>query len=59
MSIHNTNNEPKKYWSGNRIEKYSRLLRLNTAKGSGTDLVTVGPDKVKACKSILFIEGIP
>ena len=32
----------------------SRLSRLNTARGSGTDFVTVGPAKVKACKSLLF-----
>ena len=34
----------------------SRLSRLNTARGSGTDLVTVGPAKVKACTSLLFNE---
>ena len=28
---------------------YSWLWRLNTARGSGTGLVTVGPAKVKAC----------
>ena len=38
---------------------YSRLSRLNTARGSGTGLVTVGPAKVKACKSILCTQGIP
>ena len=37
----------------------SQLLRLNTARGSGTGLVTVGPTKVKACKAIVFSEGIP
>ena len=31
-------------------------MRLNTARGSGTGLVTVGPAKVKACRSILSIE---
>ena len=30
--------------------------RLNSARGSGTGLVTVGPAKVKACKSVLFTE---
>ena len=28
---------------------HSRLLRLNTARGSGTGLVTVGTTKVMAC----------
>ena len=37
---------------------YSRFLRLSTARGSGTGLVTVGPAKVKACKSFLFTEGV-
>ena len=32
----------------------SRLLRLSTARGSGTDLMTVGPAKVKACKSVIL-----
>ena len=27
---------------------------LNTARGSGTGLLTVGPTKVKACRSLLF-----
>ena len=40
-------------------EIYSLQLRLNTARGSGTGLVTVGSAKVKACKSIIFTEGIP
>ena len=35
---------------------YSWLSRLNTAKGSGTSLVTVGPAKVKACKSRSLLE---
>ena len=35
------------------------MLRLDIARGSGTGLVTVGPAKVKACKSILFTEGTP
>ena len=35
------------------------MSRLNTATGSSTVLVTVGPTKVKACKSILFTEVIP
>ena len=38
---------------------YFQLLRLSTARGSSTSLVSVGPAKVKACKSILFTEGIP
>ena len=38
---------------------YNGLLRRSTAKGFSTGLVPVGPTKVKACKSILFIEGIP
>ena len=46
---------------------YSRLSRLNTARGSGTGLVTLGPAKVvtlgpakvKACKSILFGSFLP
>ena len=37
----------------------SRLSRLNTARGSGTGLVTLGPAKVKACKSILFGSFLP
>ena len=32
---------------------YSWLSRLNTARGSGTSLVTVDLAKVKACKSLL------
>ena len=32
---------------------YSRLLRLNTASGSSTGLVTVGPLRHEACKSVL------
>ena len=32
---------------------YSRLSRSITARGSCTGLVTVGPTKFKACKSIL------
>ena len=35
---------------------HSRFSRLSTARGSGTSLITVGPAKVKACKSILFTE---
>ena len=38
---------------------YSRFLRRVTARGSCTSLVTEGHTKVKACKSILFTEGIP
>ena len=38
---------------------YSQLSRLNTARGSCTSLVTVGPTKVKAGKSVLFTEGTP
>ena len=38
---------------------YSQLSRSSTARGSSTSLVTLGPTKVKACKSILFTEGIP
>ena len=34
------------------MQIHSRLSRLNTARGSGTGLVTVGPAKVKACKSL-------
>ena len=30
--------------------------RLNTARGSCTSLVTVGPAKVKAYRSVLFTE---
>ena len=36
-----------------------RLSRLSTARGSDTDLMMVGPAKVKACKSVLFTEGTP
>ena len=32
---------------------YSQLSGLNTARGSSTFLVTVGPTKVKVCKSII------
>ena len=39
--------------------RYSRLSRFNTARGSGTFLVRIGPAKVKACKSVLFTEGTP
>ena len=35
------------------------LARLSTARGSITELVPVGPTKVKACKSVLFTEGTP
>ena len=38
---------------------YSQLSRRNTAKKSGTSFVTVRPDKIKACESILFTECIP
>ena len=38
---------------------YSSFSRPNTARGSGTSLVAVGPAKFKACKSILFTEGSP
>ena len=37
----------------------SQLSRLNTARGSGTGLVTVDPSKVIACKSILFTKDVP
>ena len=37
---------------------YSQLSRLNTARGSDTSFMTLGPAKFKACKSILFTEGI-
>ena len=37
---------------------YSWLSRRITARGSSTSLVTVGPTEVKACKSIIFTEGI-
>ena len=37
---------------------HSRLLRLNTARRSGTGLVTVGPAIVKACKSLLFTKEV-
>ena len=36
---------------------YSQLSMLNTARGSGTGLVTVGPTKVKTCKSIISALG--
>ena len=48
MSINKVRNKP-----------HSLLSRRNTARGSSTGLVIVGPTKVKACKSILFTEGIP
>ena len=35
------------------------MLRCSTARGSGTRHVPVGPTKVKARKSILFMEGTP
>ena len=35
-------------------EIYSGLSRLYTARGSGTGHVTVGPAKVKACKSSIY-----
>ena len=41
------------------IQMYGRLLRLNTARGSYTGLVIVGPAKIKACKSVLFTKDIP
>ena len=44
---------------GFQLGIYSWLSRLNTARGSGTGLVTVGLAKVKACRSILLTEGIP
>ena len=34
---------------------YNQLLRRSTARGSSSGLVPVGPTKVKACKSILFV----
>ena len=37
---------------------HSRLLRLNTARGSGTGLVTVGTTKVMACKSLCFTKDV-
>ena len=50
----------------NRVESflsirniYSPLSRYSTSRGSSNGLVTVGPEKVKACRSILFTEGIP
>ena len=42
------------YESGGGRGMYSRLSRRNTARGSITHLVTVGPTKVTACKSVLF-----
>ena len=45
--------------NNNKSKIYSQLTRLRTARGSCTCLVTVGPAKVKACKSILFNEGSP
>ena len=38
-------------------DKYSRLWRCSTAKGSSTRLSLVGLTKVQACKSFLFTEG--
>ena len=38
---------------------YSQLLMHSAARGSSTGLEIVGHTKVKACKSILFTEGIP
>ena len=35
---------------------YGQLSRLSTAKESYVSLVTVGPDKVKACKSIFSLK---
>ena len=35
------------------------MSRLIIARGYSTSLVTVGPTKVKALKSILFTEGVP
>ena len=42
---------------GNKLgcfEIYSRLSRSNTARGSFTGLVTLGPNRYKASKSVLF-----
>ena len=47
------------YLSHHYKHVYSRLSRFNTARGSCTGLVTVGPAKVKNCKSVLFIEVTP
>ena len=38
---------------------YSRFLRLSTSRGFCTGLVTIGPARAKACKSILFTKGSP
>ena len=38
---------------------YPYFSRLSTARGSSTGLVTVGLTNVKACKFVLFTEGIP
>ena len=35
----------------------SRLSRCSTARGSSAGLFCVGPTKVGACKSFLFIDG--
>ena len=44
----------------NSISHINSLLSMhNTARGSCAGLVTVGPTKVKACKSVLFTVGIP
>ena len=32
---------------------------LGTARGSGTDLMIVGPTEFKACKSVLLTGGTP
>ena len=41
------------------IMMYRQLLRCSTARGYSTGLSLVGPAKVKAPKSIIFIEGAP
>ena len=43
-------------WLTNKQKNiHSRLPRYSSAKGFSTDLVMVGPTKVKACKSVLLL----
>ena len=44
------------HFQGIKNKIYSRLLRCNSARGSGSGLSLGGPTKAKACKSFLFTE---
>ena len=50
----------KNYSSDGKLDNtYSRLSRRSSARVSSTNLVTVGPTKVKAHKSVLYTAGTP